>query len=57
MELDTTTTKKAATETCYIINTIVLVFCLRRKQYNEDKQHKWMAVYPYLTINLLYTKK
>ena len=34
------TTKKAATETWYITNTIVLVFCLRRKQQNEDKQHK-----------------
>ena len=29
-----------STETWYIINTIVLVLCLRRKQYNEDKQHK-----------------
>ena len=35
-----TTTRKTATETWYIINTIVLVFYLRRKQYNEDKQHK-----------------
>ena len=34
-----TTKKKAATETWYIMNTIVLVFCLRRKQYNDDKQH------------------
>ena len=35
-----TTARKAATVTCYVINTIVLVFCLGRKQCNEDKQYK-----------------
>ena len=34
-----TTTQKAATITWCIINTIVLLFCLRIKQCNEDKQY------------------
>ena len=32
-----TTMKKFATVTWYIINTIVVVFCLIRKQYKEDE--------------------
>ena len=45
-----TTTKTAATVTWYIINTIVLVFCLGRKQFNEDKQYmqKHFFFYYYL---------
>ena len=43
--------KKTATVT-YIINTIVLVFCLRRKQYNEDKQHEWTGNISFLTVLL-----
>ena len=35
-----TTKKKAATVTWYIIYTIVLGFCLVRKQYKEDKQYE-----------------
>ena len=34
-----TTTKNAETVTWYIIDTKVLVFYLRRKQRNEDKQY------------------
>ena len=35
-----TTTKKTATVTWYIINTMVLVFCLGIKQCNEDKPYR-----------------
>ena len=41
------TTKKAATVTWYIINTLALVFCLRGRQYNEDKQYEWITIYLY----------
>ena len=34
-----TTTNKAATVTWFVINTIVLVFCSRRKRFNEYKQY------------------
>ena len=43
-------------KTWYIINTIVLVLCLRRKQCNEDRQH---IKYHYCTSNYLdyYTRE
>ena len=34
-----TTAKKAATLTLFIITTIAVIYCLRRKQYNEDQQY------------------
>ena len=48
-----TTTKKAATVTWYIINTIVLVFRSGRKQCNEDKH----AIYAFFCSVITYINK
>ena len=42
-----TTMKNAASVTWYIINTIVLVFCLRGKQCNVDKYNYVKTFYYY----------